>query len=271
MTAVAVLAGTPVSVITANGKQHGIPLSLLAMQDGAVDTSRLDPALAAAAGPTLKALVASGAIRGGTASAPVKSMALVAKFVGIIGNEIELTFSNVNPDAADPAASTCDLRVQFNDQRTALTVAAVAGQLGAPADGTVPSLVKLKAAPAGLPAATAATKLAGSPRELAVPLHAGGGNAMTFQAATGPLLADLSVAIIDVDATANTFTLVISLDHTAVGIALSALATRLAPLVTVTPGAGGFAAPAEGIIRLKGGAPSRTEPPTVAAAEVLSG
>lgn len=271
MTAVAVLAGTSVSVLTADGKQHGIPLSMLAMVDGAVDTSRLDPALVTAAAPVLKALVASGAIRGGVASAPVKAMELAAKLAGAIGNEIELTFSNVNPDDDDPAATTCDLRVQFTDRRTALTVAAVAGQLGAPADGTAPSLAKLKAAPGGLPAATVATKLTGSPRELAVPLHAGGGNAMTFQAAAGPLLADLSVAIEDVDATANTFTLVISLDHTAVGIALSALATRLAPIVTVTPGAGGFAAPAEGIIRLKGGAPSHIEPPTMAAAEVLSG
>jgi hypothetical protein len=271
MSAVAVLAGTSVSVITADGKQHGIPLSLLAMLDGAVDTSRLDPALATAAAPALKALLASGAIRGGTASAPVKSMELVAKLVGTIGNEIELTFSNVNPDEDDPVATTCDLRVRFADRRTAMTVATLAGQLGAPADGTAPSLAKLKGAPAGLPAATSATKLTGSPRELAVALHAGGGTAVTFQAATGPLLADLSVTIEDVDSVANTFTVVISLDHTVTGIALSALAARLGPVVTVTPGANGFAPPAEGIIRLQGGAPSHTEPPAAATAEVLSG
>lgn len=271
MNAVAVLAGTSIGVITANGKQYGIPLSLLAIRDGVIDTSRLDSALATAAGPALKALLASGAIRGGTASAPVKAMNLSAKLAGPIGNGITLTFANVDADQTDPAASTCDLQVRFTDRRAALTVAALADQLGAPNNATVPSLAKLKAAPAGLPAATPATKLSGSPRELAVALHAGGGTALTFQAAAGPLLADLSVAIEDVDPVANTFTMVLSLDHSVSDIALSGLATRLGPVVAVTPGSGGFAAPAAGVVRLKGGTPAHTEPPATATAEVLSG
>jgi hypothetical protein len=271
MATVSVIAGSPVSVVTNDGKQHGIPLSLLAIRDGAVDTSRLDPALAAAAAPSFKALLASGALRGGTASAPVKALEIVAKLAGEVGNGVALTFSDVKPDEDTPEATTADVRVTFTDRREGLTVAAIGEQLGAPAGGTVPSLVTLKAPAAGMPKATAPTKLTGNPRELAVELEAGGGTAFTLKIGTGALNADVTAAIEDVDTAAGTFTLVIALDHTAADIALSALAARLAPVATVTPGAGGFAAPAEGTVTLRGGAPARTEAPVAARAEVLSG
>lgn len=271
MTAVAVLASSPISVTTSGGKQYGIPLSLLAIRDGAIDTSRLDTALATAAMPTLKALLASGAIRPGTTSAPVKAMEIVAKLAGALGNAITISFADVQPDEGAPDDTTSDVTVRFADRRTALTVASVGEQLGTPTGGTAPSLVTLKAVAAGLPAVTPATKLTGSPRELDIPLQAGGGTAFTAKVGTGPLLADVTVAIEDVDTTANTFTLVIGLEHSAADLALSGLATRLGPLATVTPGAGGFAPPAEGTITLKGGAPARTEPPVAARAEVLSG
>lgn len=270
MHAVAVLAGSPVSIVTSDGKQHGIPLSLLAIKDGAVDASRLDAALAAAAGPTLKALLASGAIRPGTASAPVMAMEVVAKLAGDFGNSIELTFADVQPDEGTPADTTCDLTVRLTDRREDLTAAIIDEQLGVGSPGTKPSLITLKSATAGIPGAMAPTKLSGNPRELAVPLESGGGTAFTAKAAAGALLADVTVAIEDVDTAANTFTLVIALDHTASDIALSGLSTRLGPIATVSAGAGGFAPPAEGTIVLKGGAPARTEPPIAASAQILS-
>ena len=271
MTAVSVIAGSPVSVITSDGKQHGIPLSLLAIRDGAIDTSRLDPALATAAAPSLKALLASGALRGGTTSAPVKALEVVAKLAGEIGNAISLTFSDVKPDADTPEDSTCDVRVTFTDRREGLTAAAIGEQLGAPAGGTMTSLVTLKAPATGLPKATAPTKLTGNPRELAIDLHTGSGTAFTLKIGTGALNADVTAAVEDVDAGAGTFTLVIALDHAASDIKLSARATHLAPIATVTAGSGGFAPPAPGTVALKGGAPARTQPPVAASAQILSG
>jgi hypothetical protein len=271
MTALALLASSPISIITSDGKQHNIPLSLLALKNGAIDASRLDAALAAAAAPTFKALLASGALRSGTASTPVKAMDIVAKLAGELGNAIELTFADVKPDAGTPAATTCDLTVTFSDRRPGLTAAAIGVQLGAPSGGTAPSLVTLTAVAAGLPAATPPTKLTGTPRTLDIALAAGGGTAFTVKGGAGTLLADVTVAIEDVDTVANSFTLVIGLNHAASDIALSAIAERLAPIVTVTAGSGGFAPPAQGIVKLKGGTPARTVPPVAARAEILSG
>lgn len=270
MTINAILGSSPVNILTGTGKQFGVPLSLIALKDGVIDTSRLDAAVATAATPVLKALLASGAIMAGSAPAVVKAMTIKAKTPGDTGNSIALTFDNVTANAAAPGDSTADVAIVYEDRRTGLTPASIGAQLGTPTGGSAPGLVTLDAAATEVPAAMAPTKLAGTPLELAVPAADGSGDAFTLQAVgSDALLAELTVAIEDV--TATSFTLVIAIDHQKTGVAIKNLASSFAPLIDVTPGSGGFAAPAEGVVTLSGGSDPQMSAPIAAEAVVLSG
>ncbi len=275
MTTSSVVGSCPVSIVSATGQQFGIPLSILAVKDGAIDTSRLDSALASEASPVLQSLYRSGALVAGLASAPVVAFTLKAKAAGAAGNSIAVTIANVAADEANPEDTECDLTIDYEDRRSNLTPVSLGTQLGTPAGGVAPGLVALTAAATKLPGAMTATPLAaanpGDPVELAVPAEDGSGDAFTLQAVgTDSLLDDLTAAIEDVDTGTGTFTLVIALHHVETGIALSELDTMLGPLVDVEPGSGGFAPPAPGTIHLTGGAEAETSTPTAAEADVLS-
>jgi FlaG/FlaF family flagellin (archaellin) len=263
MSYVSLVGGSPIAVLSPDGKQYGIPLSLLAVKDGQVDSSKITGPLKTAIGATLDAalgaLFLSGAIQAGTASAPVLAMNVKAKVPGATGNTISLTFANVNPDATNPADGTVDVTIAYQDKREGLTIASIGTLLGTPAGGTAPGLVALKAAATELPAALAPVKLGGTPLEYVVPAEDGSGDAFTFTApGTDPLLADVTVEIKDVAVPAGTFTLIVALSHAATGVKIGDLAGKLGLLVDITAPSGGLAAPAPGTITLSGGSEAQT-------------
>jgi hypothetical protein len=268
MSTAAIVGGSPISFLDKHGRQFGIPLSLLAIKDGVIDRSRLGEPLATDAEPVLNALLSSGAIAAGATSAPIVALTLRAKLAGTAGNTLSVRFDNVVPKTP-PGDSTAKVKVTFEDRRRGLTKDSVGAELGTPAGGTKPGLVVLQAAAAGPPKAMAATKLAGSPLALDVPAKTGSAPAFTLQAAgTEPFFADLKVAIIEVGSADDTFTLVISLDHTEAALKVGDIDVAFGPLLEVvgTPAA----APAEGEIKLAGGADPETSTAKTAEASVLS-
>jgi hypothetical protein len=275
MQAAMVVGGSPVSFVAPSGKQYGIPLSLLAIKQGAVDTSRLDPAIAAAALPTLSLLYANGVLVASAASAPVAALVLTAKATGAIGNEIEVDFADVKPNATSAGDTTVDATLRASDRRSGLTPVSAGAELGKPGGATKPGLVTLTAAATKLPGALPATALAaaapGDPLTLAVAANDGSGVAFTLQAVAGvgpP--ATLTAAIEDVDTTAGTFTLALALNHAVADVALKNLGTNFGLLLDVAPGLGGYAPPVVGTAALSGGADAQTSAPIAAKVTVLS-
>jgi hypothetical protein len=262
-----VVGGSPIGFLQ-KGVQTGIPLSLLAIKDGVIDASRLGEPLATDVAPLLAALFASGAIRAGQTSAPVVALTLRAKTAGTVGNTLSVKFEDVVP-GTPPGDSTAKVKVTYEDRRKGLTKDTIGAELGTPAGGTKPGLVALKAAAAGPPAAMSATKLS-TALELDIPAKTGSAPAFTVQAAgTEAMFGDVKVAIIEVDsAGADTFTLVLSVDHTETGLEIDDLEHQFGPLMEVvgTPAA----APAEGEVKLAGGAEPETSTAKAAEASVLS-
>ncbi len=275
MATVSVVGGSPILILTDQGRELGIPLSLLSIKDGAIDTSRVDPAIAPTVSKIAGALLSSGLLAAGTAPAPVLALSLSAAIAGGSGNGIAVTFANVVADAADPGKSTVDVNVTASDMRAGLTPASLGDQFGTPTDGTDPGLVVLASAATKLPAAIPPTKLAvvtaGDPPEFTVQAGDGSGEAFTLKAAgTDAIFEDVSVSITDVDTGASTFTLTITLDHTAAGVLVEDLETAIGAVVTVTPGPDGYEVPAAGTWALAGGSSAHTEPAQPAAIGVLS-
>ena len=270
MPAASVIGGSPVSVLV-GGRQVSIPLSLLAIKNGVVDTSRLDPAVATAAAPVLASRLASGAIAASKSTAPVVALKLKAKAAGAAGNKISVKFTGIV--AKTPAGdSTANVEVSYEDRRPGLTAATIGTELGFPGTpGSKPGLVTLTAAATVLPAATTATPLGGSPLQLAILKNTGSGNAFTLEAAapgTDPLLADVTVAIEDVDAGPGTFTLVIALKHPESNLKLDLIDSTFGLLLDVVDGPD--AAPASGTVKLTGGGDSEMSVPKAAEATILS-
>lgn len=194
-----------------------------------------------------------------------------AKTPGAAGNSISISFAHVVPDAATLADSIADVPVTYQDRRKGLTAASIGTELGTLGGGAAPGLLALTAAAAKLPAAMAPTALGGNLLRLKVPAESGSGTAFTLEAVgTDPLLAAVTAAVEDVDAGAETFTLMIALDHSEAGATSHDLDAKFGLLLDVPPGPDGFAAPVEGTATLTGAADQQSNAPKAAEAVILS-
>jgi hypothetical protein len=275
MTISSVLGGGPVSILL-DGKQYGIPLSLLAIKDGAIDASRVSDPPRTDATKVIEALYRSAALTAGTAAAKVLALTLRSKIAGPSGNSIVVTFDDVQADEDTPEDSLIEFTIVYEDVREDQTPVSLGEELGTPGGGTSPGLAAMKTSSTILPEAAGPTPFtevaAGQPLEVTFAAEDGSGDAFTLQAVgAGAMLADMTVETRDVDVAAGTFTLEIRIEHSpAAAVTLADLGDALEPLVEVEPGPDGLAAPAEGIVTFSGGAAATSTTSASAEATVLT-
>jgi len=284
------LGGAPVSFIDASGNQYFIPLPYVSFP---APPAAAIPAISAqwpgwlAAGAaaqqnTVNGWVGALAIEGYLAagSPPASpAFALAARDAGSAGNDISITFGNIAPNTATPPSTTADVSVTTTQVYKGLTVASVETVLGATAlGGTQPGLAFVGSPFTTLPDAVSPAQnfvISGTNYEFAVP-GSGGGILVPTNDATNPDAGLITVAITDIDTTAETFTLTLGWTKPAappLNVALSALASTFGYVLTVTPPAGGYQLPpAAGTYTLVGGADAikTSAPPVPAQATIPS-
>jgi hypothetical protein len=273
------VADAPPSFMDDGGKHHMVPLSALSFDAHGALSAHDWPLYAtykAALDPFLRRLVDAGALVPGPAPTAKPALALVAVTPGSSGVNLSLTFANVVPNKAHPPNSTTGLTVTETDTHTAIAVADLVATIGAAAgEGSRPGLVFVSGgAPAGMPVVGVnPLHIAnpGDPAKVTIPKN-GGGDAFTLQARSNdPDGALITVAIKDVDAGAQRFTMVASWTKTVNAQPVSGLAAQFAFVVTITPPDGGYKSPAAGTVTLSGGTDAVSTPATEASATVLSG
>jgi hypothetical protein len=275
------LGGSPVAFTDDNGNQREIPLSQLYFDsNGNINATGWKPysTYQSIVDPWLTYLVAQKLLTQGPVPAAKAALAISAREGGAAGNAVSVTFANPMPNT-DPNAATVDVTVSANQSWLKLRAENLAGVLGTgPGTGSQPGLVFLKApapSPGTMPAAgpVAAT---GTPPEFAISKQGGGTAFMLEPLYTDADAALLSVTVKDIDATNNSFSLVVNWTKSKAGVSLHDLldtnANPFAYLVTFAAPAGGLIGPPNaGTVTLQGGADSRTSPEVTATATALMG
>lgn len=260
----------PIEITDNFGKQLSIPLSALYFDSaGSIKadhwpTYSATPSIQPAVNSWLGYLVDQGLLSPGAAPAPVPAFQLQARDAGSNGNFITVSFTNIAP-AAKPADTKVDASVTETDTYTFLSPSTISGVLGASAGtGTRPGLVFLASKNPSLPVAGSGV-LAGNPPQFVVP------GAFTLQGVHSEADATLTtVTIQDVDASAQTFTLIVSWQKSATGVKLSDLDGQFKYVVDIIPPAGGFTVPpAAGVVTLAGGTDPVSITPSQARATVV--
>jgi hypothetical protein len=295
MSEAAVTGRGPVSLVTSSGIQVSIPLTALYFDaNGALQAGRwpLYNKFKTDVDPWLSYLVKNGELTPAASPPPVAAMVITAADPGPAGNNIQVTFSNITPDAVDPSDPTktkFDALVAETDSYTGLSydsgaanfinnVLGTAQVIGTvTAAGTQPGLVRVLDGDqptqpnAGDVQLTGGTAMANS--TVAVPGPAGD----AFHLVAKKLGGDgdeTKVTIANVDAVAKTFSLTATWSATIPGITLADLPAKLAQNgyeISVTDPSGGNAfttVPAAGAVKLTGGAGA--QPASAARATVYS-
>jgi len=266
-----VLAQSPLS-LNANGKQHMIPLSALYFDStGALKADRWPP-YAVVNGPDklvdkfLKRLESEGALQPGKQPAAKPAFTATAVTAGNVLVQIDI--ANVAPDAVVAANSKADFVVTETDTYTGLTLATLTGTVGAVANGgSRPGLVFVSSAVGALPK-NGVYPLAGDPGTVDIADGAAGTSFTVTSRAGG---ADAALTSVEIkNAASGTFTLIATWTKTANAQAMTGLAAAFAYVLTITPPAGGFLAPAAGKIVLTGGSDGLVVSPVKASATVVA-
>jgi hypothetical protein len=287
MPQVAVVGSGPVGLTTSDGQQLSIPLTELYFDGGQIKADQwpLYTKHKADVDPWLNYLAKAGELSPGAQAKPNPAMLISAADPGASGNNIQITFSNITPDPADPtnpAKTTFDAVVvetntyaslsfdhaSANFIKTILGTGTTAGSqagLVHVLDADNPTQPKPGMYPlsGGGTAAKSVAPVDGDPTGTAFHLEAkkvGGDGDKT------------RVTISNVDAGGNTFSLqAVWSSQPITGIKLADLPGKLAQSgyeIGVQAPAGGFAIPAAGVVGLVGGAGAQSA--ATAAATVYS-
>jgi len=273
------MAKTPVTghgpiEFTDDGKQVVIPLSDFYLGANGALTSEstlyANATSKAALDAWLKELQADGVVKAAALPPPGTVMEITAKAPGAAGNNISITFSNVNA-----GAGTFDAEVEEQETYEGLTKDTVKNVLGtAPGGGTSPGLVFVSSAGAPTQPANGMYPIiadpGGSGNYIADIGDGAGGIAFTVQSRAVDAEATNTVVEIK-DANPNTFTLVATWKKPkAVGLQPAGLQGSFAYEITVAAPAGGqLDLPAPGTVALRGG--SNGAAPAAASATVFAG
>lgn len=261
-----------------SGAQLSLPVTALVFDDDGklrvsgwepYDTGK--PALRTAVDAWLKRLRESGALQRAPKAAPRPAMLAVALTPGAKGVSVALEITKV--DAKTPAGdSLVDATATETNRIEGLTPAKLAETIGTAAGGGTrpglvflsspgtPDLPKAGSYPQGAPAA-----------KIAIRKHAGSGNAFALEGRGDAAAAALTkVEIADVNAAADTFTLVVRWEKAVKAKKLSDLAAEFAQVVKLSAPDGGLRAPAVGKVQLAGGSDAVSLAARPAAAVILS-
>jgi hypothetical protein len=274
------LGASPVAFTDANGNQREIPLSQLYFDSNGINASKwpLYSTYQSIVDPWLKYLVGQNLLTPGPVPAGKPALVMTARETGAAGNAVNVSFANPTPNP-DPNAATVDGTVSAAQTWSLLTAQSLANVLGTgPGTGSQPGLVFLKPPPpgAGTMPVAGTVSASGTPVEAAVPRQ-GGGTAFTLK----PLFGDadaalLTVTVKDVDATNNSFSLVMNWTKSKTAVSLHDLVgantNPFAYLVSFAAPPGGLVGPPNaGTIMLQGGVDSQTSPTVTSTATALTG
>jgi hypothetical protein len=228
----------------------------------------------------LSYLVAQQLLQPGAVPSGKPALIISAREAGAAGNAVSAIFAKPTPNA-DPNAATVDVTVSGQQSWSLLTAASLLSVLGTgPGTGSQPGLVFLVAPPpaAGTMPVAGTVTATGTLPEFVVPKQ-GGGTAFTLEAlfhsaADTADAALLTVTVKDVDATNNSFSLVVNWTKSHAAAALHDLvnANPFAFLVSFAAPSGGLIGPPNaGTITLQGGTDITPAGPVTATATALMG
>ena len=271
MSKTVVLGNGPVAFTDQNGQMLLIPLSALTLDSNTIEAS--DPYNTDEIRQWLQYLVTTGCLAAGPL-APKAAMTIQAADPGLAGNNIQVVFSNIVPDPADPTnadKTTFDATITETDTYNGLSFDSASPSfiktvLGTETvTGTKPGLVHIKDADTpSLPKADSYPLTSGSDTtksSVKIPGNPSG-NAFQVEAKKGGKEGNnTTVTISNVDASAKTFTLTAVWTQTVTGIKRGGLPEGLQgnqyEIKVDKPAGGDFAIPAPGPIGLSGGADAR--------------
>jgi hypothetical protein len=276
------MAKTPVTghgpiEFTDNGEHTVIPLSAFYLDDNGVLKS--DSALytgatsKAAVDRRLHELQKQGVVKAATLPPPKPPMVITAKTPGAAGNNISVTFSNV-----DTAAGTFDAELQEQETYEGLTKDTVKNVLGTAAGGgTSPGLVFVSSAGAPTHPADGTYPVIADPdgSENFIANISDGADGTAFTVQSRAVDAEATNTEVEIKNAAdpqnpNTFTLVATWKKKVVGLQPNGLQRSFAYEITVAAPAGGQPGlPAAGTVALRGGANAVN--PAPASATVIAG
>jgi hypothetical protein len=272
------LGGSPVAFVDSDGNQREIPLSQLFFDNNGINPINWRPysTYKTIVDPWLKYLVAQGLLVPGVLPPSKPALIITARDkLGAAGNTVSVTFANPTPNA-DPNLATADTTVSARQSWSLLTASSLPSVLGtAPGTGSQPGLVFLAAPapPAGTMPVAGKVPASGTPAQFDTPKQ-GGGTAFTVEAlfngaADAADAALLTVTVEDVNATNNSFSLVVdwTKSHPAATLHDLVNANPFAFLVNFAAPSGGLIGPPNaGTITLQGGAHKPPVPDAVTAA-----
>lgn len=273
------VSSNPISFSDKDGKHHLIPLSALPFDsEGKLLEKKEDwPLLGdqqALLGPYLEQLLKSGAIWQGSEPAVKPALKVTAVTPGTTGVLIELEFSEVEVNETAPGDSKVSVTVTETNTYTGLSLDKLIETLGdGTKKGTHPGLVFVGTADPALPKAGAYKFIDGEPNSAAkanIPKGADSNEtAFTLQARSQGEDGD-NITVEVKDNNAQTFALVVAWTKKAEKKPVNLIADEFAFVVEIKPPDGGYRAPAEGKVVLKGGADAFSAPARKASAIVLS-
>jgi hypothetical protein len=282
MVNIPVLGGSPVAFTDTTGNQHEIPLSQLFIDENGINATNWPPyyTYRTTVDPWLSYLVAQQLLQPGAVPSGKPALIISAREAGAAGNAVSAIFAKPTPNA-DPNAATVDVTVSGQQSWSLLTAASLLSVLGTgPGTGSQPGLVFLVAPPpaAGTMPVAGTVTATGTLPEFVVPKQ-GGGTAFTLEAlfhsaADTADAALLTVTVKDVDATNNSFSLVVNWTKSHAAAALHDLvnANPFAFLVSFAAPSGGLIGPPNaGTITLQGGTDITPAGPVTATATALMG
>jgi hypothetical protein len=268
MSKTVVLGNGPVAFTDQNGQMLLIPLSALTLDGNTIEASA--PYNTDEIRQWLQYLVTTGFLAAGPL-APKAAMTIQAADPGLAGNNIQVVFSNIVPDPADPTnadKTTFDATITETDTYNGLSFDSASPSfiktvLGTEiVTGTKPGLVHIKDADTpSLPKADSYPLTGGDASNKSSVKIPGdtSGNAFQVEAKkVGQEGKNTTVTISNVDASAKTFTLTAVWTQTVTGIKRGGLPEGLQgnqyEIKVDKPAGGDFAIPAPGPIGLSGGA-----------------
>jgi len=233
--------------------------------------------------PWLKYLAENGRVVAGKAAPPQPAIILKAVALGSSGNDISVEFSNITEvDPHDASKTTFDAMIREKHEYTGLQPSTVQTVLGTDSvPGSQPGLVVIPAADTpllpkeGTYQLKAGSDMVAAKRDVNQKASGATVKAFTLQAyALGTSGNMIKATVLNVDETANTFTLRVEYQESITGIKLSDLPLKLAGasgkefIITASPPPSNYAVPAPGVVKLSGGAESQNA--TKAAATVFT-
>ena len=273
-----VLGSGPISLLE-SGKQYSIPLSALYFDStGKLKADRWPsyPSIASEVDTFLARLLVSGALAVGPEPAAKPAFLVKAAGAGSTGNSVTLLIENVAPDTNNPPASKADITVTETDTYSNVKPADLAALIGTSAGGgSKPGLVFLSSANPELPKAKSYTFTAATPgtdpATAKIEKNSGTGDAFTLESRSKATDANLTKAEIkNVDATAGTFTMVVTWTKKVTATQVDSVATPLSYAVVITAPPGGYRAPVPGVVTLSGGSDATTTSAATASGSAIA-